>query len=1795
MAVSDIGLSISVVDKGTGKLKEALKLLKDLQNTADSGKKGQLPTGGGGMGRSIPSGARSEASALGSKALAGADKLSALKGGAEKYKALIADLRRGEEFIIESGLKPLKELVKALDRESRSKDADGKTQVDAKLQMAANAARKAIQDYEVKAGDQLSARLQQQQLNAQSGLARLRSVTNKVGIKAEDDNDAVAQLIFGASQRNANLATSFDNSIQSFTEAGGDAISSANFVKDLSTLGTQAAGVLKAETAKSDAELKRIFEDRTKTIGERIALANRAAFGESGMLQEGDIFGAANQQGLAKYAAQATSQELRDLSKKPAEATSATKGLRGATPEEIEKRIEEVEKAYQTRIKRLSDTADTAIARLNSSGSPEAKRAADLLLLERDRLTQALTESLQADKRTLEDKKRAAESKAQPKAKSTSDADRATSDLVKAQEKADREFTKALRRAKSRVTTADAAFTKSFIGGTEQDYADLADRTAAITTDYLRSVTQSLNAPTTGPGGATALPFGGKLGGNFVGDLLSGSGFDSAKTAEEKLAAIAAASAKLPAELKKLGLNSEELAAAQDLLSGSIERLSVIYRPLVKLTDNLNARTMQNVRTRIDVLKAEGKYEEALELLTKVTLRRAGVGTGGKSGTGKRPGRVSSADTNVVPGNMTPDDLRAAGVNSKVADEYRNQQNAIERDQAREERKTSGGQNKKQMTGMQKFQSFASKLGAVAGVFNIITGAVTSAVQSVGQLLEQANNLEKASATVRALSGSTESYTKVLALAGKQQSIFGGSLEENLQGFVSLIPVTKKFGLDLKQVDNVARRLAIVDPLQGFSGAAIALKEFLSGDITSLSRRFEIDRKTLNSIKEAGSKAEQLQKLDEVLTSMGISQEVLSARTATAAAEFDRAFAALSNYSTLLGQGFQQAFGPAASYIADAFGFAGQEVQKNLMLQETAQKITAEFSMSADKARYLNFETIAIVKPANLLEKIMGKTTEYFERMATASPEIAGSIAEAAKNANEYVRTMNKERVANDKTTFAEFGPGQDIMAANFSRISNYISPEKLLKTREITNDMFGNEFDPTQAEGLAAEVEVSLNLNYKLAQSVLNGGGGAFSEAGQQAATDVVRAFTETEIPFSPADINFLNELQLAANKRVGQADFIEAAPVILAENNDLVQDLTERYGEDYVNSLTDAEKVTRIMNESFMQLAEGTKSLTDVTSLFMAVFQEQFKAEVGAYQTQQSYIAKLNDDYISLGKQITDNSYTTQTFNKAVSLTDEYTGKIAEKQTKILALNLTNGNAQTAINSGLGRANALRSGFFEIEGDISVETANVARKIAEASLLQTKITLEGNKSASAIQALGNNFGSFLIDLEEAATLAVEFSDSMAGIATGPLAAGMDLQSQLDFSMAQMRGGVPGLAPQNQGDVFAMGNAQLAIVTQIEQEKLDLAAKGAKNSDDIKDMNKQFFKDQNKALDDHNKDMKELEEDHLKKMEELRRDSEISKRGNEVGFYESLFGMDNLTPDQMAQAGAEYQTIKAEATTLRGQGQFEKAAAVESAGKEGILSKYGDLEEKAQLMLDIKNADEETAELNKEMGEAKDADDKEEIQRKIDKIALEKLKYENEIAQINALETLKKELYEAELNNARTLQESETENYKIEVGKREAAFDEAEKERTRKHGEEVDKRKKAEDAQHKAVISNMKEQMALAAYGQSFEDEVAARAVTGPQQGPAINAALQTRKNALDILNSSDSAASPIIRGMIDAMTTLGGNMVQTANNIAPGALETLNATKDLKTATEGLTTEMLTLNNLLKSATMLTITRFQ
>jgi len=1146
-------------------------------------------------------------------------------------------------------------------------------------------------------------------------------------------------------------------------------------------------------------------------------------------------------------------------------------------------------------------------------------------------------------------------------------------------------------------------------------------------------------------------------------------------------------------------------AAAQKFELAYVKSIEDLIQQQTKLGEAVqiaNLKTIEKNRADIELLVQEGKYEEAMKIATSTLITKT-----------ERDAMGNVRVTSEPIGKQTPAELIDKGYTADSANAaYKGVQDTT--------KKIIKHQDiNKEASGLTKLTRFAGQAMTVYGFLAMTIGTV---VTKVIELTDKANKLEKASATVNALAGSMSKYQSVLAIATSQQNKFGGTLEENLQGFVSLVPATKKFGLDLEQVDNIARRLAIVDPLQGFSGAAIALKEFLSGDITSLSRRFEIDRKTLNSIKEAGSKADQLKELDKVLNSMGISQGVLAARTATAAASFDKAASAWDNYETLLGQGLQEFLKPVADSVTGWFSEAAGELSNNLLLQTKEQNIYAGFDGAIKASKDISTSITEANKPASVLNSTLADSADSMTTLTYGAKNLQYELNNVVMTANNAVDELNKLRLANDKEgNFVAFKSSQDAILA--SRAGQYLGSAAILKAREQgvglgPDEKFKNYGNPLKANANNIQ-SLSSNFSNPLLQNIMSGS-------------------STTEF-----QANILAQLAEASNLKLKGPEANDFAKSALRDK--LLQGVVP---ESELKNLSDADKATKILIKTLNDAKLGYISASVAVERFNALLGAKkdelvipgFIKEIGRQQ-------KIMDDYDAVYKKIGDNTFATDLYNKSVGAVNNTTQEINDAYTKQIALIYYN---NTAIESGdkshitaQQASLALGSDLFQIEGDTVVERENAAKVIAEASILQTRLLLDQEKSVSVIGAMGDNFGKYLVDLESATKLAIDFNKSMSSLVTGPLMAGMSLQDQLNFSQMTMSGNVPGMEPQNQGDILSSVSQTLGLVTQIEQEKLD---NGNKSSNEIRDMNKEFFKDQAKARADHDKDMKDLEEEHLKKMEEMQRESEISKRSNEVGFYESLFSMDNLSADQIAQAGAEYQTIKAEATNLRGQGQYEKAAAVETAGKEGILSKYGDLEKKAKLTLDIQDADKETADLNAEMGKAKTADDRAEIQRKIDKIAVEKLKYENELAQIVALEKMKKDLYEAELNNARTLQESETENYKIEVDKRNTDFNTAEEEKTKKHKEEVDKRALAENQAHKVQISNLNEQIALMTFSNSFLDEAYARTLTGPAQSSKLAAIYATRQSAKDTIMSSNSLAAPTLQEGLRRLESAGPSMVQ-------------------------------------------------
>jgi murein DD-endopeptidase MepM/ murein hydrolase activator NlpD len=193
-----------------------------------------------------------------------------------------------------------------------------------------------------------------------------------------------------------------------------------------------------------------------------------------------------------------------------------------------------------------------------------------------------------------------------------------------------------------------------------------------------------------------------------------------------------------------------------------------------------------------------------------------------------------------------------------------------------------------------------------------------------------ANSLERTQATVGALSGSTERYDQVVALAIKGQQLYGGSMQANLDGLGSLVNLSNRSGVALKDLDNIMRRLALKDSAQGISGAGTALREalFSSGaeGLQSLAERFEIPKSAIAEMGREGiSTAEKVRILDRALTDLGITNDVLTKQTKTTAQTY-----------TVLGSAVSNARDDIGGVLSRAFeGLAGQSAGLLNIFQDT--------------------------------------------------------------------------------------------------------------------------------------------------------------------------------------------------------------------------------------------------------------------------------------------------------------------------------------------------------------------------------------------------------------------------------------------------------------------------------------------------------------------------------------------------------------------------------------------------------------------------------------------------------------------------------------------------------------------------------------------------------------------------------------------------------------------------------------------------------------------------------------------
>lgn len=178
------------------------------------------------------------------------------------------------------------------------------------------------------------------------------------------------------------------------------------------------------------------------------------------------------------------------------------------------------------------------------------------------------------------------------------------------------------------------------------------------------------------------------------------------------------------------------------------------------------------------------------------------------------------------------------------------------------------------------FQGLADVLGKI-GLASMGVQALVGSVQGLGQTLLGTNiEFENTKAALTAFTGSGEEAAKLLAVIREEAAKTPFAFKDMAQAVTMLVPASKAAGMDIMELVKRAELLAALNPAEGLTGAAFALREALSGDFVSLVERFNLPRQYINQLKEEGVPAIEI--VDRVLKQMGVSTDLVSNLAQTA-------------------------------------------------------------------------------------------------------------------------------------------------------------------------------------------------------------------------------------------------------------------------------------------------------------------------------------------------------------------------------------------------------------------------------------------------------------------------------------------------------------------------------------------------------------------------------------------------------------------------------------------------------------------------------------------------------------------------------------------------------------------------------------------------------------------------------------------------------------------------------------------------------------------------------------------------
>lgn len=1249
------------------------------------------------------------------------------------------------------------------------------------------------------------------------------------------------------------------------------------------------------------------------------------------------------------------------------------------------------------------------------------------------------------------------------------------------------------------------------------------------------------------------------------------------------------------ADLKAAGINldpEQEQAVRRDYLQ-ALAAAAAAYRNMSDATRNYNAKEFEERRSQGEALARQGKADEARATVRNVEVARPVLAANPKEIT---------ADTLRAKATLTGERgadsamLIALGATDKDAKDGVQNVRRVEQEIDKANNKNAP------KSALDRLASFGGK---VSSAFNLLQMTVGQSIMYMRDFLNEANKLEKTSATVSALTGDFSKYTKVMAIASAQQKKFGGSLNEQLEGFTSLVPITKKFNVDIAQLDNIARRLAIVDPLQGFQGASIALKEFFSGDITSLSRRFEIDRATLNNIKGVGDQVAQLQELDKVLNGLGISNAVLEARANTSAASFDRFGGAIENVKVLIGQGFQNTFGGMAEDIATNLESVGEAIAENLKIEEQKNQIVKDISKLAS-----DYDGLRVVYSQPL-------PGDSFDKVRKSIEGTTLSMGYLIKETNVVIDRLNEIRLEKGLPTIQRYGRNENVNVALATQGINLgIDPTELYGSRTSTDSqgIGGRDLVSKELVAVLAELRASQIVTTDEIVDAMSGGAATGGDVGMAVLT-LLKRYTGLG-PGSPGEEERNNQLSktigitadqftnLYDNIKLTNEQFFlvskssEMLAGILDENIDVETRLAnERKAKAFIATTPGALQLQNqmpgqsgqdVLKEYFKgQYAEALNMDDPVKKgeKFLEIVQQIFNL----MNTNGNVMLPLAEQIKVVTKSYNDIGFAAEHVNKLIEKANSFEQQRGDNLRSTLAYQYQLVSATDAVSANAIKQHALNLGLIQDSNELGMSAEAQLKFIAQQERTQARFTLEADRSVDAITALSSLLspsGKIKMGMEEIANLAVEMRQSFANISLNQLLPTASIQDQYMFQSERLRGGTKAnqaFGPRNAQDSENILGTIIGLYQQKTQDK-----GGSKTGEELLKLEKDYNKDREKARKEHEKDMYDLNEKYLKDLLELQRKSELTKRTTPLNFYKNMQGLENLTPEQRQAYAARFEEGRTEAGKLRAEGKFTAAEEVMQGTADLVFNEASNQNEILQNQKDITEAEKELGELKKDLAAEGDAAKRQEIQDKITLKNEEIARYNNNIANINSLKQMQFDADNEVIVQARLKEETITKDYETELDNRKKAHDEKLADMKTKYDENVADKMKADNAQRDNYIANQeimsrfadaaiaREQLAQGILGGLPMNRIDAlyENLAKTQQAAVESLPKDLQQNAGEYFKSlSELKPSPTQEGMdlaetpMDKHTTALNEMVPVLNRHAK-AMEDFNKRFGVKTS---------------------------